>query len=1012
MSYRRKEMKNFYKERVIYIFLLVMLLTLPLKTRSVVAQTSEQDSSTEKTTTSIQNSNSIIKNSDLEPTNSMESSAKRGADSSETELSIHQEKAIQLKVNQELTSEMIEDAVTINNKLKDSTLEFLPEETLFSTTGDKTVNIKIIEKYGEEENEIESPITISVEKAPEIIAEQNPQDLIVGSDSSMWDISDFVKWVRIDGKEVNKNEYIVDLVNIPQTDRVYKQIIKVKVSDKSRARTILVDVPINIVWGDSIVYQTNTTVYEAHRTAGAYTLHTLGKPVVTSAIGVTGSLDVSSVYTGYDPLLQKLFYTFNWFDLSNTQNFLMTEETKGTKHVEAFGKDQIKDNLNLWGINRKQDVHYGDVVRAWHVFPNWNYLYQNDKKTLYNQGQNSIYYEITPKGYKPLKINFASTKKQKISIGASDREIIDNIGKSIDLPDGVTARFIKLPSRAKIGDAEGVIRVSQKLSTGKAIEYDYIVPFEIVKDQMTVKFKDDAQFILGQYTNNFDYKNFIQEVKVGNKTLNRDEYNTQLLSKIDNEMLYIGKTGVRLRVSSAQSNNVVENTILVNVNWGQSIAFGGIEIPNLPAWRTAGVYTLQLEEKPQIVATPGNREGLDSQIHYYFTNEDYYKVDYFNMRTSRKIKDTDKGDKSVTAQGQQYPREPVNQWGRVDVNYGDIIRSFAAEKDRHWVYEGDEQKQSFARKNNDYVYYEITKQGYSLLEINRLNTKKVKVPVNSSKEYLDSIKASFFTNLDSNKINVMGFSKYPDTSKPTSSGTLEVSEKLTTGKTITYSYEVTIGTTFTIREQAVDEKNNPLSKEKITVLDSTDAYQPKPDKFLDNNGTIYKYFGYSYTNDSNSQQETIVGMPNQTFRSNTKIKYFYRNTDKLINVTLPTDLVFGTYNSPKKVTAKNYQIRNNSEELKTNVIFEKFEKVHSNVKLLSNTEKEPNKEENSAKLNLLIDNQPAIKGLNEATQSQEIKELAPQSATNISIDGQYYGKMSEKNIVEYKTKLKFKALAD
>lgn len=44
----------------------------------------------------------------------------------------------------------------------------------------------------------------------------------------------------------------------------------------------------------------------------------------------------------------------------------------------------------------------------------------------------------------------------------------------------------------------------------------------------------------------------------------------------------------------------------------------------------------------------------------------------------------------------------------------------------------------------------------------------------------------------------MGFSKYPDTSKPTSSGTLEVSEKLTTGKTITYSYEVTIGTTFTI----------------------------------------------------------------------------------------------------------------------------------------------------------------------------------------------------------------------
>ena len=67
-------------------------------------------------------------------------------------------------------------------------------------------------------------------------------------------------------------------------------------------------------------------------------------------------------------------------------------------------------------------------------------------------------------------------------------------------------------------------------------------------------------------------------------------------------------------------------------------------------------------------------------------------------------------------------------------------------------------------------------------------------------------------------------------------------------------------------------KNNPLSKEKITVLDSTDALSARPDKFLDNNGTIYKYFGYSYTNDSNSHKRQIVGMPNQTFRSNTKNK--------------------------------------------------------------------------------------------------------------------------------------------
>lgn len=1015
-------MKKNYKERVVYIFLIVVLLALPLKVGSAVAQTSELDSTTKETTTSTQNLNSIIKNSDSEPTNSMESSTTRGADSSESELSIHQEKTIQLKVNQELTSDMIEDAVTINNKLKDSTLEFLPEETLFSTTGEKTVNIKIIEKNTNEEKEIEAPITVSVERVRGISAEPNPQKLLLGSDSSMWDLSEFVDKVNINGEYVGKESYIVEYSNDPTNFEIDTSIVgigwfKVYVYDKDKTQSCLVVVPYEKVLNNSVLFYANPTddygssTSGNTRMSGVYTLLDTNPPVIASALGYPRNPGDVNVHT--DPSLNQndIYYTFNWFDLSSKNSYLLKDDAKGTKYVEAKGTDNLFTKLDSWGTNRKQEVHYGDVVRIYVPYP-ISRLTVVSPSGDFTLGANG-YYEITPNGYQKIRINNAVTKKQKLSIGASDKEVIDSIDQSIELQKGQTARFIKLPPREKIGDTEGIIRVSQKLNAGKTIEYDYTVPFEIVKDEMTVKTKGNANFILGQSTDDFDYKKFVQEVKIGSKILNKNEYDVTLLSKIENEISDVNRTEIRLKVSSELSSNVIETTIPVNVSWGQSIAFGGLEIASIPSEaRTTGAYTLQLDDKPQIVATPGNREGLDSQIHYRFTNEDYYKVDYFNMRTNRKIKDTDKGNKSVTAQGQQYPREPVDEWGRVDVNYGDIIRSFGAEKSRHWVYEGDEQKQSFARKNNDYLYYEITKQGYSLLEINRLNTKKVKVPVNSSKEYLDSIKESFFTNLTANKVNVVGFSNYPDTSKPTSSGTLEVSEKLTTGKTVTYAYEVTIGTTYSISEQAVDEKNNPLAKEKITVVDSTDSYQPKPDKFLDKNGTVYKYFGYSYTNDSTSQQETIVGMPNQTFHSNTKIKYFYKNTDKLINVTLPTDLVFGTYDGSKKVTAKNYQIRNNSEEIKTNVVFEKFEKVQSNVKLLSNMEKEPSKEENSAKLNLLIDNQPAIKGLNETTQSQGIKELAPKSATNLSIDGQYYGKMSEKNIVQYKTKLKFKALAD
>ncbi|HAP5307810.1 TPA: hypothetical protein IUZ39_002727, partial [Enterococcus faecalis] len=549
-------MKWFYPKKVSFLFFL--FLVFPLKEADANTQIAPKDFSVEETTTSVQNSsNNIIQSSDTTQMNSIDKNKTKENEFSSMTLSIQQEKAIQLKVNQELTSKMIEDAVIINNKLKDSTIEFIPEENLFQTTGEKKVRVKVIEKFDGDSKEIEEPITVSVERVQTITAEPNPQDLILGSDSSMWNKLDFVKLVSIDGKEVDKNGYVVDFVTVPETNTVHQSQVKLKLSDRWRTKSIFIDVPVNIVWGESILYQTNYSI-AIERSAAAFTLHTNSNPIITSAIGLSnGTNNDSRVYAGYGILPQNLYYTFNWFDLSNVPSYLMTEEAKGTKYVEANAQDSVGMKLDAWGKNRQQTVHYGDVVRAWLAIPDWNWLYHDNQRALYNQGKNSVYYEITPTGYKPLKVNLASTKKQKISIGASDKEISNRIDQSIDLPEGVTARFVKFPPRTKLGDSYGVIRVSQKLSTGKTIEYEYSVPFEIVKDQMTVKFKEDASYILGQYTANFDYKNFIQEVKVGNKVLNKNEYDVAVLSQVESEIQYIGKNEIRLRVSSGQSTNTV-----------------------------------------------------------------------------------------------------------------------------------------------------------------------------------------------------------------------------------------------------------------------------------------------------------------------------------------------------------------------------------------------------------------------------------------------------------------------
>lgn len=131
-------MKWFYQKKVSFIFLIFIFLLFPLKEADANAQITSKDFSVEETTNSVQNSsNNIIQSSDTTQMDSVDKNKTTESGFSSMTLSIQQEKTIPLKVNQELTSKMIEDAVTINNKLKDSTLEFIPEEHLFQTTGEK-----------------------------------------------------------------------------------------------------------------------------------------------------------------------------------------------------------------------------------------------------------------------------------------------------------------------------------------------------------------------------------------------------------------------------------------------------------------------------------------------------------------------------------------------------------------------------------------------------------------------------------------------------------------------------------------------------------------------------------------------------------------------------------------------------------------------------------------------------------------------------------------------------------
>lgn len=829
-----------------------------------------------------------------------------------------------------------------------------------------------------------------------LTAESNKQEIVLGSKWEEVDPYDLVRNVKFGNQELGKEEYFVELTEKLGLDTVGSGKAKVLVTyKKDTTKTLSLDVPVNILWGNSVVY--GGYDYDGSgRTTAAFTLNHGENPYIVASQGKDD--DNKEIHSNFR---NKKYYEFSWINMINNDNLTISDNELGDGYIQANGNDLKRDKLREWGVNQKQEVHYGDVVRAWQLETSKNWLYENEQRNSYNKGKQSVYYEITEKGYSALKINQANPKKRSISIDVTDKEIENKLNESIEIPDGVSAKFIEYPNRDKQGDASGIIRVTQILESGKTISYDYTVPFDVINDRLSVVMEKEKTVNLGQDISKFDYKNLIKEVRAGDDLLKKEEYEVDVLAGFDT--LFVGEYPVKLRIRSDKSAKPIEAFGTVKVLFGYSIAFGGIEVEGVPNPRMTGAYTLQIEDSPKIVATLGTRQGNDNYIHRLF-KDIYYKVDYFEINQNRKINDSEDGEVSISAKGTDMPKTPTDKWGEREVSYGDVIRSFSRERARHWIYNGDEKRNSNATKSDEFIYYEITKYGYSLLSINRLKTKDIKVPINSSNDYLDSIKVNFFESILPENI-VVKFVEYPDTSQPTSEGKIEVSEILSSGKTISYDYTIKISTTFEVNEQYLDEDMNPIAESRKTTVDTGKEYLANPDKYLKYNEEFYKYLGWK----EEETLELITGVPPKIME-NKNIKYIYEKADKYINVTIPTEIVFGTYENTENILSNKYEIKNNSKELTTSVILGSFSKVNSSVLLLENGE-EPHKEEDSARLDLVINDEIKIKGLNEISSNVSLAKIEPEDTINIGISGKYYDKTQNINKVEYNTILKFKAIS-
>lgn len=912
-------------------------------------------------------------------------------------------------INEELLREKVLKSVKIDNKLisKEGVSITFP---FVDTSKEGIFNIEVVfrDNYSMFVDDSRFPlleqlkiIRIIVEKDEKLTAEAVSQECYLGNQWDNVDLNSLVSNIQLGGKQLDKSDYMLELIKTPVLDYIGETSAQVKATyKKDTSKSIILDVPVKVIWGNSVVFGSYDMGGNG-RTSAAFTLHTFERPIITAS---QGKGDDDSRIHSYFP--NDLYYSFNLFDMKDKERQLIDENQLGDKYIRANGGDLKKTKLNDWGsgVNRQQAVNYGDVVRAWQKETSKNWLYKNEEKKTYNNGKQAVYYEITKEGYKPLQINFATTKKQKISIDTTDEEINNQISHSIDLPIGLDAKFVEYPSRDKAGDASGVIRVSQVLESGKKVEYDYDVPFEIVNDRLVVETKN-SDVLLGTKNENIKVNDFISSVKLGDVILKEEQYTTEIIGFPDTSSL--GIKNIKLKVSLAENTSKkVESSANANIVWGSTIVVKSNSLSDI----NASVSLLDFNGSPYL-----NANGGTGFRNVNLTSRPHIKI----KRESDSNTVLDAGYYTVG----QSTKQLADMWNKIfesaRLEYGDVLTIKVNQYNggANWL-----GKNTFISRNNvlktettgfEYAYYELTSNGYRLMHLNQLSViNNNKVQLGTSKEEMNKNIHAFLSipsHITNSEDYRMEFDSVDTDTAGKKTTTINVYEKLQTGGEFKTTYQVNYTVNPRVEESSFDEDGQSLSEMKQTDFDFGTKFTPNPAKYLTKDNDLYVYKGWLSDGEVPGTDTPNEGSPSAT-ETTKKYYYIYEKADKYINVTIPTEMVFGTYENTEKVTSKSYQLKNNSNEFTTKVTLDKFEKVKSDVNLLGESEDEPTSSEKSAKLSLLVEGKPLINGLNESVENKEIVDLMPASTANLSIDGKYFGDKKEKNIVEYNTKLKFKSI--
>ncbi|WP_285004816.1 BspA family leucine-rich repeat surface protein [Lactococcus garvieae] len=517
-----------------------------------------------------------------------------------------------------------------------------------------------------------------------------------------------------------------------------------------------------------------------------------------------------------------------------------------------------------------------------------------------------------------------------------------------------------------------------------------------------------SNILLGTDISDINPDEFIDSVKLGSKYLSKNEYIVKMTSNPKTTQVGSSKTKLEV-IPIVDESKALEVEATANIVWGSTL----VAKDSILNGTDVSVSLLHKNGKPYLKANEGegfsSRDTLSTRPMYRFyrdSEENFlFEAHYWSIGNSHS--------------------EVEERWNRLFsekvLEYGDVVIADIRKDNNAFSWNGNN---TFISKNNmlvrdtigyDYAYYELTPSGYRLLRLNQLvvnNNQKVKL--NASKEEMNKNISNYISlpeQIENPNDFRMEFESVDTASSGNKKSTINVYETLESGGEFKTTYEVAYTVYPEITESYYDVDGKQIEQSQTTEFEYGKEFAPSPEKYIENNGVLYIYKGWVDALPGTGAIIPQEGIPAPTLVEK-NYYYIYEKADKFITVTLPTEVVFGTFDSNNKISSKKYEIKNNSDELPIEVSLEQFDKVTSDIKLLSSNTPDPTQEEASAKLNLYVDNKSVISGLTEDTPTQSITKIDTNTSRAISLEGTYFGNMSDKNILDYKMHLKFKAARD